>query len=159
LGIKYGGFAAANFTDLRKQNHSFAKLAAYRPWTVNITGGDRPERIDAVRVTQEFFQVFGAKAKIGRTFADNENEPGADRVAMLSDSLWRTRFASRPDIAGQTISLGGQNYSIVGIMPDGFDYPLATDIWVPLTFTAAERGDRSFRDLLVVGLLQPDAGE
>jgi putative ABC transport system permease protein len=158
LGIRRGGFASANFTDLKEQNRSFARLAAYRPWTVNITGGDRPERVDAVKVTQEFFQVFGATAKVGRTFADNVSEPGADRVAVLSESLWHTRFASRPDIAGQTISLGGQNYSIVGVMPDDFDYPLATEVWVPLTFTAAEKTDRDFRDLLVVGLLKPDAG-
>jgi putative ABC transport system permease protein len=157
LGIERGGFAAANFTDLQEQNRSFAQLAAYRPWTVNITSADRPERVEAVKVTQGFFRVFGATAKIGRTLADNESDPGADRVAVVSELLWHTRFASRPDIAGQTIALGGQNYTIVGIMPDGFDYPLATDVWVPLTFTAAEKTDRNFRDLLVVGLLKPEA--
>jgi len=154
LNLQYGGVSPSDFADFRAESRSFEQLAAYRPWTVNMTGGDRPERLNGAKVTAGFFSVFSASAKFGRTLADTESDSGADRVAVVSESFWHARFASRPDIAGQTIALGGQNYTIVGVMPDEFDYPLATDVWVPLTFTPTEKAGRDFRDLLVVGLLK-----
>ncbi len=144
------GLAPANFADYAAQSRSFERIAAYQPWTVNILGADRAEPVNAVRVTPDFFQVFGTKPLTGRTFTQEE-----ERVVVLSERLWRSRFAATADVVGKTITLGGQNYTIVGVMPDDFDFPLATNIWVPLTFTPAEKVERLRRSLLSVGLLKP----
>jgi len=154
LNLQYGGVSPRDFADFQEQSRSFEQLAAYRPWTVNMTGGDRLERVNGVKVTAGFFRVFAASAKLGRTLADSESDSGTDRIAVLSESFWHARFASRPDITGQSIALGGQNYTIAGVMPDEFDYPLAAEVWVPLTFTPSEKAGSDFRDLLVVGLLK-----
>ena len=149
LRLEQAGVAPANFADFKTQNRSFDELAAYRPWNVNIIRADRPDPVSAVRVTAGFFQIFGMTPKIGRTFAD-ENE----RVAVLSEGFWRSRFAAAPDITGKTISLGGENYTIVGVMPDDFDYPLAAEVWVPLTLSPTEKAERVVHNSLVVGLLK-----
>jgi putative ABC transport system permease protein len=154
-GLSRGGITAADFEDWKRQNRSFEVLSAYQDWTVNITGADRPEPVQAARVEAGFFQIFGMKPGIGRTFSDRESESGNARVAILSAGFWRARFASAPDIAGKTISLGGQNYTVVGVMPDDFDYPLAAELWVPLILNPAERKDRVDHNLLAVGRLKP----
>jgi putative ABC transport system permease protein len=148
LRLERAGVAAADFADFRIQNRSFEQFAAYRPWAVNILGTGRPEPVDAVRVTPDFFRVFGMNPKLGRILAEKD-----DRVAVLSEGFWRARFAAT-DVIGRTISLGGQNYTIVGVMPDEFDYPLAAQVWVPLTLTTAETSERVIHNLLVVGLLK-----
>jgi len=153
-GLDRGGVTAADFEDWRQQSHSFESLAAYENWTVNITGGDRPEPVRGARVGAGFFETFGMKPGIGRIFTESESENG--RVAVLSNGLWRTRFAGAPDVRGKTIALGGQNYTIVGVMPDDFDYPLATEVWVPLFLTPAEKADRIAHNLMAVGRLKPD---
>src|SRR5215831_17145287 len=105
LNLQYGGVSPRDFADFHEQNRSFEQLAAYRPWTVNMTDGDRPERVNGAKVTAGFFRVFGASTRLGRTLADRESDSGGDPVAVLSESFWHARFASRPDITGQTIAL------------------------------------------------------
>ena len=155
-GLNRAGVTAADFEDWKLQNRSFEALAIYDRWTVSITGGDRPEPVQGARVGADFFETFGMKPSLGRTFAKGEMESQA-RVAVLSHGFWRARFASAPDVAGKTISLGGQSYKILGVMPDDFDYPLAAEVWVPLFLSPAEKADRSAHSFLVVGRLKPDA--
>jgi putative ABC transport system permease protein len=126
LRLERGGVSAPNFADFQAQNQSFEQLAAYRPWPVNITSADRPERVEVARVTAAFFRVFGMNARIGRTFMDTDEESLNDRIAILSEGFWRAHFAGTRDVLEKSISLAGQ-----GVMPDEFDYPLATEIWVP----------------------------
>jgi putative ABC transport system permease protein len=147
--LERAGVTPADFADFRIQNRSFEQFAAYRPWAVNILSKGRPEPVDAARVTPDFFRVFGTNPKLGRTLEEKD-----DRVAVLSEGFWRARFAAA-EVIGKTISLGGQNYTIVGVMPDEFDYPLAAQVWVPLTQTTAETSERVSHNLLVVGLLKP----
>ncbi|HEY4363515.1 MAG TPA: ABC transporter permease [Bryobacteraceae bacterium] len=151
-GVDRAGIAAANFEDWRKAK-SFETLAVYDNWTVNLTGADRPEPLVGARVGSGFFQVFGMKPSQGRTFAPGEEESGDARVAVVSNALWHTRFAAA-DIAGKTISLGGQNYTVVGVMPEDFDFPLAANVWVPLTLTPAQKADRVYHSLMAVGKLK-----
>src|SRR5262245_9504755 len=145
LRLERAGVAPADFTDFRIQNRSFEQFAAYRPWAVNILGKGRPEPVDAARVTSDFFRVFGMNPKFGRTLEDKD-----DLVAVLSEGFWRSRFAAA-DVIGKTISLGGQNYTIVGVMPDEFDYPLAAQVWVPLTLTTDETSERISRSVVFCG--------
>lgn len=155
-GLDRAGVTAADFEDWRQQSHSFESLAAYENWTVNITGGDRPEAVQGARVGAGFFETFGITPGIGRIFTESEGESGNARVAVLSNGLWRTRFAAAPDVRGKTIALGGQNYTIVGVMPNDFDYPLATEVWVPLFLTPPEKADRVAHNLMAVGKLKPN---
>jgi putative ABC transport system permease protein len=149
------GVTPANFFDWQKQNRSFEQLSAYRPWSVSRSGADRPRGVAAAQVTSNFFSVMGMTPRIGRTFTDSEAVPGDHRVVILSDYFWQTEFAATPDILGRTISLGGETYSIVGVMPDDFDYPLATDLWVPLSLTEQAKTNRALNSLLVMGRLKP----
>jgi putative ABC transport system permease protein len=153
-GLNRAGITAADFEDWRQRNRSFELLSAYEPWTVNLTDGDRPEPLQGARVGAGFFQVFGMKPSIGRTFTESENESGSTRVVVLSNELWRTRFAAAPDITGKTISLGGRKYAVVGVMPNDFDYPLAAEVWVPLVLTPAEKANRLAHNYLAVGMLK-----
>ncbi len=155
-GANRAAVAAADFQDWKQQSRSFELLSPYANWTVNITGSDRPEPVQGTRVGAGFFQIFGMKPSLGRTFTESESESDNAQVAVLSNGLWRARFAASPDITGKMISLGGKDYTIVGVMPEDFDYPLATEVWVPLFLTQADKADRLAHDLLIVGKLKPD---
>lgn len=154
-GVDRGGVTAADFEDWKRQSKSFEALAAYQPWTVNLTGADRPEPVQAARVGAGFFQVFGMKSSLGRTFLAGESKAAQAAVAIVSNGFWRSRFASARDAIGKTIRLGGRDYTVVGVMPDDFDYPLAAQVWVPLVLSPAETADRVNRELMVVGRLKP----
>ena len=146
--------APANFLDWKEQSHAFEELAAYRRWDINLTGVDEPERIQGYLVTPSFFRVLGLKPILGRTLANDEAEPGHDQVVVVSRGFWQRRLASAPDAAGKSISLGGRSYTIVGVMPEDFDYPLATDLWAPLALSNEESNQRANRSLLVLGRLK-----
>jgi len=160
-GVSRAAVSGADLEDWKRQSRSFEALAAYESATVNITGvdqggSDHPVPVQAARVGPGFFQTFGMKPAIGRTFADTGEESTNPRVAVLSYSLWRARFASAPDVTGKVISLAGQSYTIAGVMPDDFDFPLAAQVWLPLVQTPAEQADRVFHNLLAIGKLKPD---
>ena len=147
--------APADFLDLRNQSSSFASVAAYRPWDANLTGIGNPERVQAYFVSPELFSVLGGHARLGRTFLENEEQPSRAKVAVVSEGFWKTHLASSPAAVGRQISLNRQKYTVVGIMPDSFDYPLGTDVWAPLTFTQAEQSERNSHNLMALGLLKP----
>src|SRR3954469_25772994 len=125
--------AWANFTDWRAQNQVFAHLGIYRGTVVNLTGGDQPERLIASLASSEVFKAVGIQASVGRTFLADEDEPGAPRVAVVSERLWRTHFNAEAAVVGRTILLNGEPPTIVGVMPAGRGLPSRlTDVWLPL---------------------------
>jgi len=149
--------APANFFDWREQAHSFENMAAYQSWNVNLTGVDDPERLQGCLATPDFFAVLGLPPISGRTFSSQEAEPGRDNVVVISHNFWRRRLASAPDIVGSSISLNGRSHTVLGIMPDDFDYPLATDVWAPLALSNEEKNQRAVRSLLALARLRPEA--
>jgi len=150
-----GAMAPANYLDIRHDSHSFERMAAYRGWAANLTGVDDPERILAFWVSDGFFEVLGMQPKQGRTFLPEEFAEGTRRVVMVSAGFWKRRMASAPDAVGRSLSINGRTYTVVGIMPAEFNFPLETDVWGPLAFTAAEKHDRASHDLDVLARLQP----
>jgi putative ABC transport system permease protein len=146
--------ASANFLDWREQSRSFDEVAAYQPWDVNLTGVGDPERIQACLASPRFFALLGMKPALGRTFLNDEAEPARDGVVVLSHGFWQRRFASAPDAVGKQLSLGGRSYTVVGVMPADFDFPLATELWAPLTFANDEKSQRAVHNLLVLGRLK-----
>jgi putative ABC transport system permease protein len=149
------GVAPANYFDLKERSRSFRSLGAYRRWDANLTGVGDPESIQACAATPEFFYALGSNTAMGRTFREDEGEAGRAGVAVVSRGFWQRRLGGRADAVGTKLSLNGAAYMIVGVMPASFNYPLETEIWTPLAFTAAERHNRESRSLALLGRLNP----
>ena len=143
-----------DFLDWRERARSFAQLSAFTAWDANLTGVDEAERLQGFAVSHEFFPALGMPPLAGRTFTAAEEQPGRDQVVVISHGLWQRRFAGDSHIAGRKISLNGLDYTVVGVMPEDFDFPLATDVWKPLAFSPAERANRDSRYLVVLGRLE-----
>lgn len=143
-----------DFLDWRRMNTVFQVLAAENETTATLTGDGDPEHIRVKQVTPGYFQVFATPAVLGRTFQSADEQPGADRVIVLSHASWQSRFGGRPDIIGRSVALDGEPYRIVGVLPPGpFDREQAA-LWKPLVFTEAQR-TRGFHWLVVAGRLAP----
>ncbi len=145
----------ANFWDLRDQNEAFENLGAYRFTSANLTGFEYPERLSAGRVTSGFFgHVLGTPPILGRDFLDEEDDLGSEsRVVLLSHDFWQGRFGRDPDILGTTLTLDGEPYSVIGVLPSGTPWLDYGDVYLPLV-RSPEDARASF-ELPVVGRLKP----
>jgi putative ABC transport system permease protein len=143
------------FLDWKEQNHSFENLAAFLTGNVFLDSGDGTEDVPVGIVTPEMFALFHVNPIIGRTFTDEETQPGKFRVAVLSHSTWQQRFGSDPNVAGRTIQINGRAYTVLGVMPAGFSFPERATLWIPLFINRATL-DRGPHFLNVVGRLKPD---
>lgn len=154
-------YSTASLLDFISQNSSFEKVALWTQWEFNLTGGGPPTLIDGGRVSWNFFEALGATPMLGRTFTPNEDRPGEGRVAILSQGLWQSRYGGDPKIVGQNIMIGGEAYTVVGIMPAAFQFPLmgTANLWAPLALTDAQRADRSSSFFSAFGLLKPGVTE
>jgi len=145
LGIQQNQAAPANFFDLRNQSQSFEALVAYGPLDINLTGTGDPERLDGQLVSANVFSILGVAPALGRTFLPNEDQPGQEHVVVLSDALWKRRFNRDPSIINRNIALNGETFTVVGVMPRGFFFPLReTELWTPWAMEpdqASGRGD------------------
>ena len=149
------GFSAPNFLDLREQNKSFQNISAFGFWGYDVSGSQEPEALSACRATYGFFEVFGAKPLYGRTFLPEEEIAGKDQVAILSNSLWKRRFAADPTIVGKKIILDGIPFEVVGVMDEKFAAPSFVQIWTPLAFTPEQKQQRGAYFFQVIARLNP----
>ncbi|MGB7923251.1 MAG: ABC transporter permease [Pyrinomonadaceae bacterium] len=148
--------APANYADWKAQNQSFEDMAALEWQNFDLTGNGDPERVSAFGVTQNFFPLLGVSPALGRNFTAEEDQPGADRVAVISHSLWQSRFGADPGIIGRDILLNGEKRTIVGVMPQGFEFKVADiRLWVPMAFSAEKLANRNNHYLEVVARLKP----
>ena len=152
-------FSPADFLDFREQNHAFTNLAASCGFNYNLTGNGEPRHLRGVAASYGFFAILGVQPMLGRTFLPDEDSYSSPHVVLLGHQLWSGEFHGDPQIVGRTISLNGDPYYVVGVMPRGFR-PLnddQTDLWIPLQQQI--RPDRMlWRDqhfLQVVGRLRP----
>jgi predicted permease len=111
----------------RKRARSFESIGAYRNTTANLTGDSRPELLSGAVVSANFLHVLGVVPRLGREFAPEEDLLGRHRVVILADSLWRRRFGADPGIVGRSIRLYGGAYTVVGVLPPGFQFPKQRD--------------------------------
>jgi len=149
--------APANYVDWKTQNQSFADMAASYETSFNITGDGEPERVQAYSVSANYFPLFEVQPLLGRNFLPEEDRPGLDKVAVLSYSLWQSRYGSDRNIINRDIHLNGQKYTIVGVMPSSFQFlHQETRLWVPLGLTQEELANRGGHYLEVVARLKPD---
>ena len=156
LGIARNEFAPANYFDLRKQNQVFEDVGAFGQLSINLTGQGEPEQLEGQLVTANVFTLLGVAPALGRTFASDEDQLGREHVAVLSDALWRRRFASDPGIINRSVTLNGESFTVIGVMPAGFFFPeREVELWTPWAMEPGQaegRGDHYFR---LVARLKP----
>jgi predicted permease len=147
-----------NFEDWRRQSRAFEDMAFSSNFTVNLTGGDEPERILAARNSANLFSLMGVRPLLGRPFTSQEEER-SDRVIVLSYGLWQRHFGGSKDAIGRTLEIDGANASVVGVMPSTFQFPTkGTELWEPLTLFpgwASLKTKRKTPTGFVVGRLKP----
>jgi putative ABC transport system permease protein len=154
-----GVVAPGNFADWREQNGACERLVAFEQRYFDLSDGDQPERFNGYRVTEGFFDMLGVKAAYGRTFLSEESEPGHERVVAISHKFWLRRFAGDPGVVGKSLTLNGENFTVIGVMGPDFNYPhQGGEMWAPLVFDARARHDRDHHFLQVIGLLKPGIG-
>jgi putative ABC transport system permease protein len=142
-----------NYRDWVTQNTVFERIAANSWGDATMSAADVPLRVEGSLVSPTYFDVFGLHAALGRTFALNEDQPGRDKVVLLSHQLWVTQFGGNPAVIGQPIRLDGESYTIVGVMPAGasvdFGFDLSSpQLWRPLPLDAPP--PRGVHDLRLV---------
>ena len=144
-----------NFLDWRAQNRSFSALAAHFTSGFNLTGRGDPQRIASEYVSEDFFKILGAAPSMGRSFLPEEFGAGGNRVVILSDGLWRRVFGADPGIVGKPVTLSGLSYTVVGILPAGFQALNRAELWTPLQADNRLLGpERDEHWLRVLGRLQ-----
>jgi putative ABC transport system permease protein len=122
------------FTEISEQNKSLANAAAFYPYTPSLVSEHEPELVNAVRISADLFRVLGITPPLGRNFLPEEEKPGGDDAAILSDGFWHSHFAADPGVLGKTLSLDGKRVTIVGVLPASFHFPLQfpePDVWLP----------------------------
>jgi putative ABC transport system permease protein len=132
-----------SFLNLKSHNSVFTDVAALsnKEWPANLTGMGEAERLQGFQVSANLFSLLGVAPQQGRAFLSEEDHPGSNRVVVLSNELWQGRFAADPQIIGKTLTLNGDPYTVIGVMPAGFRFFAKTDLWTPLAFTAADEND------------------
>ena len=152
-------FSTREFLAYAGQSQVFDKLAAFTGNGFVISGQGEPQLVIGQLVTPSFFQVLGVAPELGRGFLDSEGEPGHDREVVLSHQLWKERFSGSKDAVGQTITMNGDAYTVVGVMPASFEFPAPTyKLWVPAVLKAGvfqQHPDAHF--LRVLARLKPGA--
>lgn len=149
------------FADFRDQNRAFEQVAAIRSWQPTLVTTEA-ERLNAMRVSWNFFAMLGARPAIGRDFRREDDRPDHWRVLVLSDGLWRRRFGANPGVIGRTVRMNDQNYEIVGVLPASFEPLLSAyfykpaDLWAPLGYDGTlPYACRSCQHLRAVGRIRP----
>jgi putative ABC transport system permease protein len=157
-GVNQNEVAPANFFDLRNQSQSFEGIGAHGPQDVNLTSdGAEPERLSGELVTANVFSILGVEPALGRTFLANEDQVGQEHVVVLGDALWRRRFNRDPSIVNRNITLNGESFTVIGVMPRGFFFPQReTELWIPWAMEPEQAAGRGDHYLRLVARLRPE---
>ncbi|HME34471.1 MAG TPA: ABC transporter permease, partial [Candidatus Sulfotelmatobacter sp.] len=150
--------SAPDYIDWKEQNSVFQDIAAFNANSdlgLNLSEAGHPARISATSVTGNLFSVLGVTPSLGRSFLPDEERPGSAPVCILSDGLWRRRFGSDPKILGKAVTLNGEMWTVVGVMPRGFRFPQSVDLWVPAIVRSTARTKHAQHYLGVIARLRP----
>jgi putative ABC transport system permease protein len=148
------GISGANYLDWVAQSSSFEAMAAQTGATMSYTGGGEPKSLRAGLVSAPYFDVFGVKAALGRTFAKGEDQVGNEKVVVLTHRLWMNQFGGDRQLLGRTILLNGEPYTVIGVLPGSSEFDRRpNDLWAPLTFPG--RVARDYHYLTAVARMKP----
>ena len=161
-GMLRGSHSYPNFFDVRSQNTTFERVASYHGSNFIMTGRGEPARLVGEVVTADLFPLLGVAPALGRTFHVDEDKPSDARVVVLSHALFRDRFGEDPSVLNQVITLDGRGYTVIGVMPPGFEFPIQNDppqLWTTVAVDAAGSepvtNQRGAHFLRVIGRLKP----
>ncbi len=151
-------FSPPEFRELREQNRSFSDVAVLGGngrYSLGVSGN--PQSVNGATVSPSLFTILGVSPQLGRTFTAEEAEQGRDRVVILGYGLWQRAFGADPQIVGKDIPIDGRSCTVIGVMPQGFDYPAPSELWTPQVFVATDftpdnRGNHGYE---VLGRLKP----
>src|SRR6266404_2442065 len=127
-----GSLSYPNFTDWRDQQSVFERFGAHSGNNFTLTGAGEPVRLAAALMSADVFAALRTQPQIGRVFREDEDKPGAAPVAVISRALWQNRFGGQAGIVNKTINLNGKPYTLLGVMPAGFEFPNKVDLWLPV---------------------------
>jgi predicted permease len=130
--FEFGAIPYPNFLDLQKQNQSFSSIAISRGAIFTLLGPGEPERVGARMISGDFFKVYGLQPKLGRTFNPEDDRPGAELVALISERLWTRKFNSANDVLERNINLDDKSYRVVGVIPSTFSLARNADVYVAI---------------------------
>jgi len=154
MGFPQNTPAPANFVDWKNRNHVFEDMAALKGNLMNLTGDGPAEEVEVKLATANFFPLLGVRPVIGRTFLPEEDQAGAGKAVLLSQGLWIRRYNGSPEIVGKRILMSGESYTVVGVLPPGFDFPDRVDVWVPLALSLEDWRQRDSHFLEVAARLR-----
>jgi predicted permease len=159
LGLLSIGVSAPDFADLSRRTDVFEDTAVLSDQNFTYTGAGQAERLTGFLVSSGFFPLMGVKPLLGRWFLPSEDKPGASHIVLISEGLWKGLFGSDPKMVGKSITLDGENYTVVGVMPPSFELPnMSPDLWAPLALTPAELNpvkERGHEWLYMLARLRP----
>ena len=143
-----------NYLDWRAQANSFVDVGAYSGRSLAITEGEEPERLFGQIISANLFPMLGVRPQIGRLFRADEDRPGAPGVILLSDGVWKRRYAADSTVLGRVISVNNLPFTVVGVMPPKFKFPQQSELWIPLA-PLLHADHRDWRSVAMIGRLKP----
>jgi predicted permease len=148
-----------DYFDWRRENHTFSGMASYVGGGMTLDWNGHSQRLDAQTVSSDFFQVLGVAPVLGRDFRSEDEKPG-NRTLMLSYSLWQSTFGAAKDIVGRPIMVDGNSYTVAGVMPKGFQFPLENPgpaLWISIADDVAgtKSSERGYDVLRIIGRIKP----
>jgi predicted permease len=158
--VHRGTASPAEFLDWRDRNHVFEELSAWRQLFFTVTGHHEAEQFWGAQVGGNFFRLFRVRPALGRDFLSEEEQPGQERVVILSYGLWQQRYGGDRNVLGASITLDGKPYTVIGVLPRGFSLfgtSRQFDLWVPFAFNRAQL-NREDHELIVFARLRDDVG-
>jgi len=145
LDLEDFGHSDATYLLYRELGKGLEEIGVYQNDTVNLTGGDRPQRLAAAEVTHSVLPLLGVPPRLGRGFEEGEERPGSDPVVILGHGLWSSAFGADPAALGRTLRVDGVERRVIGVMPEGFGFPSPeTELWLPLAIDPAEVDSGNF---------------
>ena len=159
----------ADFYDIKRQSQSYTDMSVFEQARYNLSSQGSVERVDAARVDESFFTTLQSAPEFGRAIGADDNQPGHDKVAVISHALWQSMFAGSTDVLDRSLPLNGVSYRIVGVMPPAFEYPQGSDLpygnvangthlWIPLALTSKQKAERELGNVAgALARLRPGA--
>ena len=153
------GLSVPEFQDYQAQMHSLEDLTGFQSQSVNVTGGERPDRVRGAFVTANFFKVFNISPLLGRTFVEGEDRQGGEKLAVVNEKMWQERLNSDKNLDAKKLILNGEPYSVIGVVPANFKQPFDPDVevWMPVMNYPGNTGKRDWRLLFGMGHLKAES--
>ena len=130
------GLSSPELQDYQGRMQSLEDLAGFQSQSVNLTGGERPERVRGAFVSSNFFKVFNLPPIVGRTFAEGEDRQGAEKLAVVNEKMWHERLSSDRNLGAKKLILNGEPYSVIGVVSSSFKEPFdaEVEVWMPMSY-------------------------